>query len=475
MSTTQQGTDRQAGRADCRDTRAPRAPRARKAGARAGAGGSHRIGRRQFLGAAAGAGAACMLGGLGGRLLAQTQARGSTSPSAQRPPNFVVILTDDLGYGDIGCYGAEDIDTPRIDRMAAEGVRFTSYYSGAQVCTPARAAILTGCYPRRVGLPMVLYAEHDICLNPDEVTLAEACKPRGYATACVGKWHLGGIPPTRHGFDEWIGSTNAEGERTRQCTDATIDFIRRHRDQPFLVYLAHADPHVPLKAFPPFRGKSERGLYGDVVETLDWSTGRILDELAALGLDENTLVIFTSDNGPWLDKGAHGGSSGPLRGGKFHAYEGGTRVPCVMRWPGRIPSGLTTDEIATAMDLLPTFAGLCGGTVPTDRVIDGKDIAPLMTEPGAATPHEAYYYYVGAKESDACAVRSGRWKLFGWKNAKVATEDWYPVNLYDLQSDLGETTDVAGQHPEEVSRLRTLLERHWRDIAANSRPPGRKG
>ena len=435
---------------------------------------SRRIGRRRFLGAAAGVGAAYMFGRLGGRLLAETRARAASAPAAQRPPSFVVILTDDLGYGDVGCYGASDIATPRIDRMAAEGVRFTSYYSVGQVCTPARAAMLTGCYPRRVGLPMVLYAHHDVCLNPDEVTLAEICKSRGYATACVGKWHLGGIPPTKHGFDEWIGSTDADVERTRKCTEATVDFIRRHRDRPFLVYLAHADPHVPLKAFLPFAGRSERGVYGDVVETLDWSTGRILDELAALGLDQNTLVIFTSDNGPWLDKGAEGGSSGPLRGGKFSAYEGGTRVPCVMRWPGRIPAGLATDEVATAMDLLPTFAGLCGGEVPADRVIDGCDILPLMTRPGAATPRESYCYYVGAAESDACAVRSGRWKLFGWKNAKVATEDWYPVNLYDLQTDIAETTDVAGQHPEEVRRLRSLLEAHWRSIAEDSRPPGRK-
>ncbi|MFW6189805.1 MAG: sulfatase [Planctomycetota bacterium] len=420
--------------------------------------------RRQFLQAAAGGTA--MLAALG------PFAAAAPSPEDQRPPNFVVVYTDDLGYGDIGCFGATDIDTPRIDRMADEGTKFTDFYSCAPVCTPARAAIMTGCYAQRVGLNKVLYARHDECLNPDEVTLAEICKWQGYATAIVGKWHLGGIPPTRHGFDEWIGTTNANERRTNICTEAALDFMRRHRDQPFFVYLAHADPHVPLTAFPPFKGRSKRGLYGDVIETLDWSTGRILDEVDRLGLADNTLVIFTSDNGPWLDKGAHGGNSGPLRGGKFKAYEGGHRVPCVMWWPGTIPEGGVCSEVAAAMDFLPTFAGLCGAQVPTDRTIDGRDVLPLiLEEPGATSPHEAYFYSEAANPTHLRAVRSERWKLFGWPEADTARPGWYPTALYDLEEDIGETTNVAGDHPEVAKRLRALLDAQRRDLRENSRPP----
>jgi len=422
--------------------------------------------RRQFLGTLAGAAAGAALAPL---------ARAAETPRPSRPPNLIVIFTDDLGYGDIGCYGAADVSTPRIDRMAAEGMRFTDYYTASAVCTPARAAILTGCYADRIGLNMVLYARHTEALNPDEVTLAEVCKSRGYATAIVGKWHLGGIPPTRHGFDEWIGTTKAEDPRTKICTEATIDFMRRHRDEPFFVYLAHADPHVPLNAFPPFKGRSKRGLYGDVIETLDWSTGQILDELDALGLAEDTLVIFTSDNGPWLDKGPEGGSAGPLRGGKFTAYEGGHRVPGIMRWPGHIPAGAVCSEIASTLDLLPTFAGLCGAKVPTDRVIDGRDIWPLMAgTPGARTPHEAIFYSEAANPTHIRAVRSGKWKLFGWPEAKNATPDWYPAALYDLENDLGETTNVVADHPDVEKRLKGLLDAFKADLKEHSRPPGRK-
>jgi len=422
--------------------------------------------RRDFLKGCVGAAAAGALGPMANRLAHGDEVR---------PPNVVMILADDLGYGDIGCFGAEDIATPRIDRMAQEGMRFTDYYCCAPVCTPARAAMMTGCYARRIGLNMVLYARHEQCLNPDELTIAEVAKRSGYATAIVGKWHLGGIPPTQHGFDEWIGSTNADEKRTEICTDATIDFIGRHRDEPFFAYLAHADPHVPLKAYPPFKGKSERGLYGDVVETLDWSTGRILDALDEMGLGQDTLVVFTSDNGPWLDRLPDAGSSGPFRGGKYKAFEGGHRMPCVMRWPARIPAGTTCPEIATAMDFLPTFAGLCGVELPTDRVIDGGNILPLMeARPGATTPYEAYFYTEGANPTSLRAVRSGQWKLFGWPEADNATPDWYPVALYDLDNDPGETTDVAGDHPQVADRLRKLLDDHRAEIERNSRPPGKK-
>ncbi len=420
--------------------------------------------RRQFLGTLAGAAAGAAFGPL---------ARAAEAPKPKRPPNLVVIFTDDLGYGDVGCYGATDLSTPRIDRMAAEGMRFTDYYTAAPVCTPARAAILTGCYADRVGLNLVLYAEDRQTLSTGEVTLADICKAQDYATAIVGKWHLGGIPPTRHGFDEWIGTTDSEKPRTKVCTEATVDFMRRHRDRPFFVYLAHADPHVPLKAFPPFEGRSKRGLYGDVVETLDWSTGQILDELAALGLDEDTLVLFTSDNGPWLQQGPEGGSSGPLQGGKFSAFEGGHRVPGIMRWPGRIPAGGVCHEIATTLDLLPTFAPLCGGSAPTDRVIDGQDIWPLMAgTPGAVTPHKPFFYSEGANPTHIRAVRSGKWKLFGWPEAKTARPDWYPAALYDLERDIGEKTNVVADHPDVEKRLKGLLEAFKADLKEHSRPVG---
>ncbi len=421
--------------------------------------------RRRFLGAIAGAAAAQALARMG--FAEEAGGQGG-------PPNLIIIFTDDQGYGDVGCYGAIDIKTPRLDRMAREGVRFTDFHTASPVCTPARAAILTGCYAKRVGLNLVLYAKHDISLNPDEVTIADVARSRGYLTGGIDKWHLGRTRPAQHGFDSWAHTGNLANRCTERNTEEAIKFIRRNKDRPFLLYLAHIAPHVPLAAFPPFKGRSNRGLYGDVIETLDWSTGEILDELARLGLDGKTLVIFTSDNGPWLDKKEHGGSAGPLRGGKFKAFEGGTRVPCIMRWPGRIPAGKVCSELATTMDILPTFARLCGGKVPADRVIDGKDIWPLMAgEAGAKSPHEAFFHYEGANPTRLRAVRSGRWKLFGWPEAKVARPGWYPTELYDLETDLGETKNVGGKHPDVVKRLVALLERHREDIRKNSRPPAR--
>ncbi len=420
--------------------------------------------RRRFLRGAAGVAAAAALGPMGARV---------ARAEPERPPNLVIILTDDLGYGDVGCYGAEDLATPRLDTMAEEGMRFTDYYCGAPVCTPARAAMLTGCYARRIGLNMVLYADHEESLNPDELTLADVAKQRGYATAIAGKWHLGRIHPPRHGFDEWL-HTPREAPITETLVDESIDFIRRHRDDPFFVYLATPDPHAnALKAWPPFKGQSERGTeYGDVVEQLDHHVGRLLDALDEMGVGDNTLVVFTSDHGPWLDRLPDAGSAGPLRGGKYTAFEGGHRVPCIMRWPDRIPAGKTCSEIATALDFLPTFAGLCDVPLPRDRVIDGHDILPLMeNRRGAETPTEAYFYTEAANPTHLRGVRSGRWKLLGWPEAQTATEDWYPVALYDLENDLGEDTNVAGDNPEAADRLRDILEEHRAEIQRNYRPP----
>ncbi|MBM3745502.1 MAG: sulfatase, partial [Acidobacteria bacterium] len=363
----------------------------------------------------------------------------------RRPPNLVIIFADDQGYGDLGAYGAQNIRTPHVDRMAQEGVRFTSFYVAAGVCTPSRAALLTGCYPMRLGLGhRVLFPYSTTGLNPDEITLAEILRGRGYATGCIGKWHLGHHPkflPTRQGFDYYLGVPYSNdmggvnykaqnfqapplpllrGEEqieeapdqryfTRRYTEDALHFLATNKDRPFFLYLAHHMPHLPLAASEKFQGKSAHGLYGDVIEELDWSIGQILARLRKLGLDENTLVMFSSDNGPVIRPGLRGGSAGPLRGSKNTTWEGGHRVPCIMRWPGRIPRGRVCHALVTAMDILPSFARLAGASPPADRIIDGRDIRPLILgERGARSPHEAFYYY---RDERLQAVRSGRWKL----------------------------------------------------------------
>jgi len=444
--------------------------------------------------------------------------------NADRPPNIVLIFTDDQGYQDLGCFGSPLIKTPHLDKMAAEGMRFTSFYSASSVCSPSRAGLLTGCYPVRVNVPRVLFPGSKTGLNPEEITIADLLKTKGYATACIGKWHLGHHPsmlPTGNGFDYYFGipysndmtidpsaklaedivlndgmtvekirgfelkGGNSTGPRnqvplmrndevieypidqstlTQRYTEEAIRFITEHQDQPFFVYLPHTMPHIPLFASEQFRGTSERGLYGDVIEEIDWSTGRILATLKNLGLDDNTLVIFTTDNGPWkLRNRELGGHADPLRGFKFQTYEGGMRVPCIMRWPGRVPAGGACDEIAATIDLLPTFAQLAGATVPDDRVIDGRSIWPLMAgQPGATTPHEAYFYYSANGES-LQAVRRGKWKL------RITKEE---TELYDLEADISETTNLAAKHPEIVAKLTKRMEDFDRELKANQRPAG---
>ena len=410
--------------------------------------------------------------------------------SQRRGPNFVVILADDLGYGDLRVYGHPTIRTPRIDRMAAEGVRLTEFYSAAPACTPARAALLTGRYPIRSGLVRVLVPKEKWGIPASEITLAEALKEQGYATACIGKWHLGGrrpFRPLRNGFDYFYGLLHSNDMSflpalkwpridllrndkviespakvktlTRRYTEEAIRYIEQHRDQPFFLYLAHTMPHEPVRPSDEFRGKSAYGPYGDVVEEIDWSTGEVLRTLRRLGLDENTLVVFTSDNGPSLVGARNGkksaGSAGTLRGGKATTWEGGMRVPLIARWPGQIPSGAVRGGIATTMDLFTTFLTLAGGQIPSDREIDGKDITPLL-KGSAQSPHQALYYYFRRR---LFAVREKQWKLHLFKrDLSPKGKPQPPVRcsepeLYDLSSDPSEMEDLASKHPELVARL----------------------
>ncbi len=434
-----------------------------------------------------------------------------------RKPNFIVIFADDQGYQDMGCFGSPLIKTPNMDRMAKEGMRFTDFYSAASVCSPSRAALLTGCYPPRVGVTGVLFPRNDIGLSSDEVTIADVLKDQGYATACVGKWHIGHLKeflPRQNGFDSYYGIPYSndmtidqkmtladdvvlrEGmtaERiktekpkrnwvplmrneevveypadqstlTKRYTAAAIDFIKTNRGGPFFLYFPHTMPHIPLFASEKFKGTSARGLYGDVIEEMDWSVGRILATLKELGIDDDTLVVYTSDNGPWLSKKENGGCALPLRDGKFTTYEGGMREPTVMRWPGRVPAGKECGEVCGTIDLLPTLAKLAGGEVPDDRVIDGKDIWALMSgEAGAKSPHDAYYYY---RARNLEAVRCGKWKL-------RITGKKKKVELYDLSADISEQNNVAGDNAEVVKRLGDKMRKFDAQLKANCRPVGK--
>lgn len=434
--------------------------------------------RRQVLGAGLSAAALAMLGRL--------PAPGQTGQTSNRPPNFVFIYADDAGYGDLGCYGNKLIKTPNLDRMAQEGMKFTSFYSCAAVCTPSRVGLLTGRYQVRSGLINVLNSNAKVGLGDSEITLAQALKPQGYTSAIIGKWHLGHLPqflPTRHGFDYYFGIPYSNDMKphpilrnedvidpdppfatlTQRYTTEAIQFLENHKDKPFFLYLAHSMPHVPIDASANFRGKSAGGLYGDVIEELDWSTGQILQTLKRLGLDENTLVIFSSDNGPWLVKKEHGGTAGPLRAGKGTTFEGGVREPCIARWPGKIKPGSVEDRPAIMLDWFPTFVKLAGGQVPTDRIIDGKDIAPVLLGT-AKRQDEEFFFYVGWNLQ---SHRSGPWKLklplvprrpATQAATRPATQpEGHGLLLFNLDADPGETTNLADQHPEIVARLKRQI------------------
>jgi len=437
-------------------------------------------------------------------------------------PNVIVMLMDNLGYGDLGCCGSALHRTPHLDQLASEGLRFTSFYSVSGVCTPSRAGLMTGCYPRRVNMHnsgsnlCVLTPVDSKGLSTDEITIARLLKGLGYATACVGKWHLGDqLPflPTRHGFDTFFGCPYSEDmapsemfpdrpplplmrdERvieapvdrdhlTRRYTEEGVRFIRENKDRPFFLYLPHAMPGSSMESFasPAFRGRSANGVYGDAIEELDWSAGQIMETLKELGLDEKTLVIWTSDNGA-VEHDPRQGSNAPLRGWGYDTSEGGQRVPCIARWPGVIPAGRVTDELATMMDILPTVARFAGGQEPQDRIIDGHDIRPiLLGEPDACSAYdeEGFFYY---HREQLQAVRAGAWKLYlpldhklrnlGHNYDKALPSE---VELYDVRNDVSETRECAAERPEIVASLTALAEKaradlgDWDREGANQRP-----
>lgn len=439
-------------------------------------------------------------------------------------PNIVLIFIDDLGYGDIGPFGSKTHKTPHLDKLASEGMKFTSFYA-TPVCSMSRACLMTGSYNVRVSLPGVLFPAAKIGLNPDEITLAEIVKPQGYATTCIGKWHLGHrepFLPIHQGFDSFFGipysndmtldTVNAvfakdcvfrdgmnetkarekaihdvvplmrgtevieypadQDTLTKRFTEEAVKFIRTNREQPFLLYLPHTMVHVPLAASAEFRGRSAAGLFGDAVEEIDWSVGQILQTLKDLKLDSRTLVIFTSDNG------ADRGTSFPWRGKKGSLYEGGVREPCIMRWPGRIPAGTACNQIAGNIDLLPTFAKLSGAKPPQDRVIDGRDITPLMFQADAPHVRDTHLHY-NAWNDKLGAIRQGDWKLFLTsarskpKPGNDASAEATEGTLYNLSLDPSETTNVAAAHPDIVARLHDEARRRDQEIHEHRRPVGK--
>lgn len=433
-----------------------------------------------------------------------------------RKPNIILIFADDLGYADVGCFGAKGFQTPHLDKMAKEGIRFTSFYTGCSVCSGSRAALLTGRHYQRVGVPPVMFPGNKNGLNPNEITIARLLAKLGYTTGLIGKWHLGHLPmylPTRHGFHSYFGipysndmaidPVNARfakdvafregkteekvrsekaingkaplmrGEEvveypadqstlTKRYAEEAKRLIAENKDRPFFLYIPHTMPHVPLHVSEKFKGRT-KSLFGDVMEELDWSVGEVLKAVKDHGIDQHTLVIFTSDNG------AHQGSAGVLRGKKATMYEGGFRVPMIARWPGQIPADSVTDEMAATVDFLPTLAKLAGGSAPEDRPIDGKDIRSLLFQAkGAKTPHEHYLFpHLNG------ALRSGTWKFYPWpegagKKDKVDLKKG--VQLYDLSKDIGETKNVATQNPEVVARLSAVFQKMTEDLKKNKLP-----
>ena len=429
-------------------------------------------------------------------------------------PNIIVIFTDDQGYGDVGCYGATGFETPNIDKLASQGMRFTNHYSAQPVCSASRAGLLTGCYPNRIGISGALFPRHEIGLNPEELTIAEMLKTEGYATAIYGKWHLGHhekFLPLQHGFDEYVGvpysndmwpikldGTRAEPGKgrgdhpnlpimegneiieeitslagqdklTTLYTEKAVDFINRKKDEPFFLYVPHSMPHVPLGVSDKFRGKSEQGMYGDVMMEIDWSVGQIMKALKENNIEDNTIVIFTTDNGPWLNYGNHAGSSGGLREGKTTSWEGGQRVPFIIKWPGTTPEGVVCNKLSSTIDLLPSFAEITGASLP-DNEIDGLSVTALWKGDFDAEPRKEMYYYFG--KNNLNGVRKGNWKLVfphtfssyhtmpgndgkGGRRIKTVVDS---LELYNMMRDPGEEYNVINLYPEIALDLQSVAE-----------------
>lgn len=424
-----------------------------------------------------------------------------------RPPNVILIFIDDMGYADIGPFGNTQVKTPHLDKFATQGMKFTSFYA-TPVCSMSRASLMTGCYNTRVSVPGVLFPNSKVGLHPDEVTLGDIAKQKGYATTAIGKWHLGFQPeflPTKQGFDSYFGIPYSndmgtkparpnfpplplmrnekvieeepdQAQLTKRYTEEAVKFIRENKDKPFFLYLPHTMIHFPLAASVDFKGKSAMGFIGDTIEEIDWSVGQITKTLDELKLNENTLVIFTSDNGP------AGRPAGPLRGSKGSIFEGGVREPCLMRWTGKIPAGTTCDRIAGNIDVLPTMAKLIGAELPKERTIDGKDFSTLLLDPKAPEVRDTHLYFTGA--GALAAIRVGEWKLFpggipvagnkkqGDGGAKKKVEEALTVALFNLANDVGETKNVAEANPEIVKKLQETATKLSAEIAANKRPAG---
>ncbi len=462
------------------------------------------------------------------------------STPAQKPqnPNIVLIFIDDLGYGDLSCYGASQYKTPNLDRMAAQGIRFTTFMAAQAVCSASRAGIMTGCYPNRVGISGALMPDAKIGLNPSEETIAEVLKKRNYKSCAIGKWHLGyqhQFLPLQQGFDEYLGlpysndmwpvnfdgkpaapgsnkarypqlpliennnkireikTLDDQSELTTMYTEKAVRFINENKKNPFFIYMAHSMTHIPLAVSSKFKGKSEQGLFGDVVMEIDWSVGEIMKTLKKNGLDKNTLVIFTSDNGPWLNFGNHAGSTGGLREGKGNSFEGGQREPCLMWWPGHIAGGTICNKLASTIDILPTLAAITSSPLP-EKKIDGVNILPLMLGDVNANPRETFLYYY--RKNSLEAVRKGTWKLvfahpgrtyIGFKPGAdgfpgSTNENFqFEEGLYDLRRDPGERYDVKEFYPEVVAELKKLADEARQDLGddiqkiqgQNRREPGR--
>jgi len=436
-------------------------------------------------------------------------------------PNVVIVFIDDEGYGDVGCYGATGFETPNLDQMASKGMRFTNFYSAQPVCSASRAGLLTGCYPNRIGFSGALFPHDVIGINPDELTMAEMFKDQGYATACFGKWHLGWqkeFLPLQHGFDEFTGlpysndmwpHSNVTGERlaadkgrgnhpdlplisgnetietitsledqdklTTLYTEKAVDFINRNAAKPFFLYVPHTMGHIPLGVSEKFRGKSEQGLYGDVMMEIDWSVGEIARALEMNNIADNTIFIFTTDNGPWLNFGNHAGSSGGLREGKTTSWEGGQRVPFIIRWPAQIPEGTVCNKLACAIDLLPTFAALTGGNLSENK-IDGVDIGSLWSGDFSSEPRNTILYYYGTNHLNA--VRQGNWKLVlphswrsydtepgndghGGKRIKTLIEE---PELYNMMRDPGEQYNVIAYYPDIAKEIMKIVEESRKEL-----------